>query len=126
MAFLEASYDNNNWFDLPTPTSENYSPTYTHLEKSFRDSLGYLHRDIIRRNLAKVTVGWSKLNGNQMALLQTLYDKAFFYLKFTDNYGNRVIKKVYAGPLDGKVKYADKNTYLLVKRTDVQMNFVEY
>ena len=126
MAFLEASYDNNNWFDLPTPSAENFSPTYTHLENSFRDSLGYLHRDIKRRNLAKVTVGWSRLNATQMALLQNLYDKDFFYLKFTDNYGNRVIKKVYAGPLDGKTKYADKNTYLLVKRTDVQMNFIEY
>ena len=61
-----------------------------------------------------------------MALLQNLYDKDFFYLKFTDNFGNRVTKKVYAGPLDGKTKYADKNTYLLVKRTDVQMNFIEY
>ena len=57
MAFLEASYDNNNWFDLPTPSADNFSPTYTHLENSFRDSLGYLHRDIKRRNLAKDTVG---------------------------------------------------------------------
>lgn len=126
MAFMEASYDNNTWFDLPTPDSENYSPTYTHLEKSYRDSLGYLHRDITRKNLAKVTAGWCKLNSNEIALLQSLYEKDFFYLKFTDNYGKRVIKKVYAGPLDGKVKYADKNSYLLVQRTDVQMNFIEY
>lgn len=61
-----------------------------------------------------------------MALLQTLYEKDYFYLKFTDNYGNRVVKKVYGGPLDGKTKYADINTYLLTKRTDVQMNFIEY
>lgn len=126
MAFMEASYDNNTWFDLPTPDSENYSPTYTHLEKSYRDALGYLHRDITRKNLAKVTAGWCKLNSNEIALLQSLYEKDFFYLKFTDNYGKRVIKKVYAGPLDGKVKYADKNSYLLVQRTDVQMNFIEY
>lgn len=126
MAFLEASFDNRNWFDLPTPNRENYSPTYTHLEKSFRDATGYLHRDIKRKNLAKVTVGWARLNSQQMALLQTLYEQNSFYLKFTDNYGNRVIKKVYAGPLDGKTKYADKNTYLLTVRTDVQMNFIEY
>lgn len=126
MAFLEASYDNKNWFALPTPSAENFSPTYTHLENSFRDSVGYFHRDIQRRNLAKVIAGWSKLNANQMALLQTLYEKDYFYLKFTDNYGNRVIKKVYAGPLDGKTKFADRNTYLLTKRTGVQMNFIEY
>lgn len=126
MAFLEASYDNYNWFDLPTPSAENYSPTYTHLEDSFRDAKGFLHRDIKRKNLAKVTTGWKKLNETQMSLLQSLYEKDFFYLKFTDNYGKRVIKKVYAGPLDGKTKYADKKTYLLVKRTDVQMNFIEF
>ena len=126
MAFLEASYDNNVWFDLPTPSAENYSPTYTHLENSYRDATGYLHRDIKRRNLAKVTTGWSKLNSNQMALLQTLYEKDFFYLKFIDNYGKRVVKKVYAGPLDGKTKYADKETFLLAKRSDVSMNFIEY
>jgi len=126
MAFLEPSYNNKNWFALPNPSSDNYSPTYTHLEESYRDATGRLHRDIKRRNLAKVTTGWSSLNASQMALLQSLYDKDFFYLKFTDNYGRRVIKKVYAGPLDGKTKYADKKTYELVKRTDVSMNFIEY
>lgn len=85
-----------------------------------------MHRDIKRRNLAKVTCGWSKLDAVQMSLLQTLYEKDYFYLKFTDNYGKRVVKKVYASPLDGKTKYADINTYLLIKRTDVQMNFIEY
>lgn len=126
MAFLEASYDNKNWFDLPTPNSENFSPTYTHLEKSFRDARGGFHRDIIRRNLAKVTVGWARLNATEMALLQNIYNQSFIYLKYTDNYGNRVTKKMYAGPLDGKTRYADKKTYLLSVRTDVQMNFIEY
>lgn len=126
MAFLEASYDNHNWFALPTPNKDNYSPTYTHLENSYRDSRGYLHRDIKRKNLAKVTTGWANLDNKQMALLQTLYEKSYFYLKFTDNYGKRVVKKVYAGPLDGKTKYADPKTYLLIRRTDVQMNFIEY
>lgn len=126
MALLEASYDNQNWFDLPTPLAENYEPTYTHLENSFRDANGNLHRDIQRRDLAKVTVGWGTLNSTQMSLLQNLYDQDFFYLKFTDNYSNRVIKKVYAGPLSGKVKYANRKTYELVKRTSVAMNFIEY
>lgn len=126
MALLEASYDNRNWFDLPTPLSENYEPTYTHLENSYRDANGNLHRDIQRRDLAKVTTGWGTLNASQMSLLQSLYDKDFFYLKFTDNYGNRVVKKVYAGPLTGKVKYVNRFTYELVQRTSVAMNFIEY
>lgn len=126
MALLEASYDNRTWFDLPTPLSENYEPTYTHLEDSYRDASGYLHRDIQRRNLAKVTTGWGNLTSSQMALLQELYNKDYFYLKFTDNYGKRVTKKVYAGPLSGKVKYVNKSTYELVQRTSVAMNFIEY
>lgn len=123
-SFLQAN-TGSGWFNLPTPGANNYSPTYTHLEESFRDANGYLHRDIKRYNLAKVTCGWNKLNAGQMAMLQRLYDYDSFQLRFTDNKGNRVEKTVYAGPLDGKVKYADKNTYLLIKRTDVQMNFIE-
>lgn len=126
MALLEASYDKKSWFDLPTPTKDNYSPTYTHLENSYRDAKGYLHRDIKRKNLAKVVTGWSNLNSKQMKLLQTLYEHNSFYLKFTDNYGKRVIKKVYAGPLDGKTKYVNPKTYALVRRTDVQMDFIEF
>ena len=35
MALLEASTDNKaSWFELPTPSPDNYSPTYTHLERS--------------------------------------------------------------------------------------------
>lgn len=126
MAFLEASYDNKKWFALPEPNRDNYNPTYTHLEKSYRDANGGFHRDIIRRNLAKVVVGWARLNATEMALLQNIYNQDYVYLKFTDNYGNRVTKKMYAGPLDGKTRYADKKTYLLSVRTDVQMNFIEY
>lgn len=127
MALLEVSYDNRNWFDLPEPLAENYEPTYTHLENSYRDAKGYLHRDIQRRDLAKVTVGWgSGITPEQMAQLQSLYDKDFFYLRFTDNYNNRVVKKVYAGPLSGKVKYINRFTYELLKRTSVAMDFIEY
>lgn len=123
-SFLQAN-TGNGWFNLPTPSAGNYAPTYTHLENSYRDANGYLHRDIQRKNLAKVVCGWDRLNATQMALLQNLYDYDSFKLRFTDNKGKRVEKTVYAGPVDGKVKYADKNTYLLVKRTDVSMNFIE-
>lgn len=127
MALLEASIDNmKTWIDLPTPAPENYSPTYTHLEDSYVSASGYLVRDIIRRNRAKVTCGWNALDASEMALLQTLYDQYSFYLRFTDNYGSRVVKKVYAGPLDGKTKFYDKNTYQLTLRTGVQMNFIEF
>ena len=123
-SFLQAN-TGGGWFNLPTPSEDNYSPTYTHLEESFRDANGYLHRDIKRYNLAKLVCGWNKLNSNEMAVLQRLYDYDQFQLRFTDNKGNRVVKTVYAGPLDGKTKLADKETFLLIKRTDVQMNFIE-
>lgn len=127
MALLEASLDNmRTWIELPTPAPENYSPTYTHMEDSYISASGYLVRDIVRRNRAKVTCGWNALDDAQMALLQSLYDQYSFYLKFTDNFGNRVVKKVYAGPLDGKTKFYNKNTYQLTLRTDVHMNFIEF
>ena len=127
MALMEASLDKGRtWQALPTPAPENYSPTYTHMEDSYVSANGYLVRDIIRRNRAKVTCGWKTLNASQMAFLQNLYDQYSFLLKFTDNYGNRVTKKVYGGPLDGKTKFYDKNSYQLTLRTDVQMNFIEF
>lgn len=125
MALLEAN-TGNGWFALPTPAPENYSPTYTHLEKSYTTATGYLHRDIIRRNRAKVVCGWNALNQDQMAMLQGLYSLDYFYLRFTDNFNKRVEKKVYAGPLDGKTKRLDKATLLMTLRTNVTMNFIEY
>lgn len=127
MALLEASTDNKaSWFPLPTPSPNNYSPTYTHLERSYQDSMGYLHRDIIRKNRAKIICGWNYLNGTQMALLQYLYDQEYFYLRFTDNYSQRKEIKCYCGPVDGKTKFIDKQTYALTERTDVTANFIEY
>ena len=126
MAFLEASWDNVNWFDLPDPGEDNYNPTYTHEEKSKRDAKRILHRDIIRRNMAKVLCGWNELTGEEGELLQSLYDKDFFYLKFTDRFNNRVVKKVYAGPVNGQVKYANPKNYKIVKYSTTTMNFVEY
>lgn len=127
MALLEASLDNKqSWIDLPTPSPENYEPTYTHLERSFDDSEGYLHRDIVRRNRAKVLCGWKKLNNVEMDLLQTLYDQDYIYLRYTDNHSQRKEIKCYSGPVNGKTKFIDPETYRLVMRTDVTANFVEY
>lgn len=127
MALLEYS-DNANgpFYDLPTPAPENYYPSYTHLENSYVSAKGYFIRDIIRKNRAKVTCGWNALETDKMALLQSLYDKKSFYLKYTDNYGNRVIKKVYAGPLEGKAKFIDPRTYKISLTTGISMNFIEY
>ena len=106
MALLEASVDNKqSWIPLPTPSPDNYSPTYTHLERSYQDSLGYLHRDIVRRDRAKIICGWNRLNKNQMALLQYLYDLDYIYLRYTDNYSQRKEIKCYVGPVDGKTKF---------------------
>ena len=127
MALLEASTDNKqSWFALPTPSPDNYSPTYTHLEKSYTDSLGYLHRDIVRRNRAKIICGWNKLNASQMATLQGLYSLDYFYLRYTDNFGQRKEIKCYCGPVDGKTKFMNKYTYQLTVRTNVTADFIEY
>jgi hypothetical protein len=127
MALLEASIDNKaSWIPLPTPSPDNYSPTYTHLERSYQDSVGYLHRDIIRRNRAKIVCGWNHLNSSEMALLQTLYNQDYIYLRFTDNYSQRREIKCYAGPVDGKTKFINPQTYELTMRTDVTCDFIEY
>ena len=127
MALLEASLDNGaTWVALPTPAPENYDPTYTHEERSYLDSQGYLHRDIVRRNRAKVVCGWNAITGQQMDLLQTLYDQDYIYLRYTDKHNNRVEKKMYAGPLTGKAKFMDKTTYQISLNTKTNMNFIEY
>lgn len=125
MALLEAN-TGGGWFDLPTPKRGAYFPSYTHLENSYVDTTGYLHRDIVRRNRAKVECGWNALSQEQMALLQNLYNQTSFRLRYTDNYGNRVEKTVYAGPLSGKLEKMEPHTYKLLLTTDVSMNFIEY
>lgn len=125
MALLEANI-NGVWRALPTPAPENYDPSYTHLERSYQDSAGYLHRDIIRRNRAKVTCGWNVVTDEEMDLLQSLYDLDYFYLRFTDKHNQRVEKKVYAGPLTGKAKFMSPETYRISLYTKINMNFIEY
>ena len=125
MALLQAN-TGGGWYDLPTPKPNGYYPSYTHLENSFRDARGYLHRDIVRKNTARVECSWNALNNSQIRILQQLYDYNSFYLRFTDCYGNRVEKLVYAGPLNVKVNAIDHNTDMPTVLTDVSMNFVEY
>jgi len=124
MALIEAKIDGV-WTALPTPSPKNYSATYTHLENSFMNAQGYLKREIIRRNRAKVFCGWQLLKETDMALLQRLYDLDNFELRFTDNYNNRVEKTMYAGPLEGKAAFMDKSTFEIIYNTDIQMNFIE-
>ena len=129
MALLEYKRNLNdaNWNPLPTPDRENYYTTKTHLEKSSLDARGYLHRDIIRRNRNKVFCGWKALDGVQTALLDSLYDLDYFYLRFTDNKNERKVCKVYAGPLDSaKAMLMDTTTLAITLRTGTQMNFIEY
>ena len=125
MALLEYRLESEREFS-PLPTPAEYYPSYTHLENSYVSAKGYFIRDIIRKNRAKVTCGWKALETNEMALLQHLYDCYYFYLRYTDNYGNRVVKKVYAGPLEGKAKFIDHRTYKIALTTDISMNFIEY
>ena len=66
------------------------------------------------------------LNETEMALLQTLYDQDYFYLRYTDNYSQRKEIKCYAGPVDGKTRFINPETYALTMRTDVTCDFIEY
>ena len=116
-------YINGSWVKLPTPSQ--YNPTYTHVENSYRDVKGLLHRDIIRKNLAKIECGWNALDDEQVALLQSLYSLNSFQLRYTDNFGNRVTKTMYAGPLSRKSEMMDKTTLKIVLMSEISMNFIE-
>ena len=116
-------YYNNEWVKLPTPSE--YSPTYTHVENSYRDVNGRLHRDIKRKNLAKVECGWNALDDTQIALLQSLYSLNSFTVRFTDNFGNRVSKTMYCGTLTKKSAIQDKTTLKIILSTEIAMNFIE-
>lgn len=125
MALIEAN-TGGSWFALPTPKPGGYHPSYTHFENSYRDASGYLHRDIIRKNVAKVECSWNALDEQQVAILQRLYTYNSFRLRFTDYYGNRVEKIVYAGPITAKTEKIDHNTNIPIIITDMSMNFIEY
>ena len=111
------------WVKLPTPSE--YAPSYTHVENSYRDIRGYLHRDILRKDLAKIECGWNALNDTQLALLQSLYSLNSMSVRFTDNKGVRVTKTMYCGPLSKKSAMQDKTTLKIVLSTEVAMNFIE-
>ena len=116
-------YLNGSWVKLPTPSE--YAPSYTHIENSYRDVNGRLHRDILRKNLAKVECGWNALDDVELALLQSLYDYNNISVRFTDNKGNRVTKTMYCGPLSKKSAFKDATTLKIVLSTDISMNFIE-
>ena len=122
-AGLICVYYNGSWVKLPTPSE--YNPTYTHIEDSFRDIQGKLHREIKRKNLAKIECGWNALNDTQIALLQNLYTLNSLQVRFTDNLGNRVTKTMYCGPLTKKSVFQDKTTLKITLSTDIAMNFIE-
>lgn len=125
MALIEANLGGG-WFGLPTPKPGGYNPSYTHLENSYRDANGYLHRDIVRRNVSKVECSYNALNQQEVMALQNLYGYDYFWLRFTDKYGNRVEKKVYAGPLGGKVERIDHSNNKPKVVTDMSISFIEY
>lgn len=122
MALVEVKI-NNQWRDLPTPAI--YKPTYTHVENSYRDITGKLHRDIVRKNLAKVECGWNCLDETQLAFLQSIYTLTSLSVRFTDNKGNRVTKTMYAGPLTSTTKGISQTTLKMTINTEVAMNFIE-
>ena len=120
---LITAYINGAWVKLPTPSQ--YNPTYTHVENTYRDIKGVLHRDIIRKNLAKIECGWNALDDEEVALLQGLYSLTSVIIRYTDNFGNRVTKTMYCGPLSRKSERMDKSTLRIVLMTEISMNFIE-
>lgn len=124
MALLEARI-NGSWVALPTPEPDNYNSSYTHLENSFLTANGFLKREMVRKNRAKVFCGYNRLTGDEMALLQSLYEFDNFRLRFTDTYNNRVEKIMYAGPLEGKATFMNKDDFTIRTYTNTQMNFIE-
>lgn len=114
---------NGSWVKLPTPSQ--YAPSYTHVENSYRDVNGRLHREIKRKNLAKIECGWNALDDTELALLQNLYDYSSLTVRFTDNKGVRVTKTMYCGPLTKKSALQDKTTLKIILSTEVAMNFIE-
>lgn len=116
-------YYNGAWVKLPTPSE--YNPTYTHIENSYRDVKGKLHRDIIRKDLAKIECGWNALEFEEVKLLQELYSLNNLQVRFTDNKGNRVTKTMYCGPLTRKSEMLDKTTLRITLMTEISMNFIE-
>ena len=125
MALIEAN-TGGGWFSLPTPKPGGYAPSYTHFENSYRDASGYLHRDIRRKNVAKLECSWNALTQSQINTLQSLYTYNSFRLRFTDYYGNRVEKVVYAGPLSSKTEMINTNTNKPTIVVETSMNFIEY
>lgn len=116
-------YVNGSWIKLPTPSE--YNPTYTHIENTYRDVKGKLHRDIIRKNLAKIECGWNALEFEEVKLLQSLYSLNSLTVRFTDNFGNRVTKTMYCGPLTRKSVLQDKATLKIILMSEIAMNFIE-
>lgn len=125
MALIEVN-TGTGWYALPTPKPGGYYPSYTHLENSYRDARGFLHRDIIRRNTAKLECSWNALTKEQIMTLQSLYTFDSFLIRYTDYNGSRVEKKVYAGVLKGNTESLIHDTLAPNITTDVSMNFIEY
>lgn len=125
MALIEVN-TGSGWHSLPTPKPEGYFPSYTHLENSYRDARGYLHRDIIRWYTAKLECSWNALTSEELIKLQDLYGYSSFLIRYTDNFGQRVEKRVYAGPLQGKILAINHNTLAPNISTGISMNFIEY
>lgn len=124
MALMEANLGNG-WFDLPTPKPEGYFPSYTHLEKSYNDSTGDLHRDFVWKNRAKIECSYNVLFADKYSLLQDLYDVEEFSMRFIDNKGRTVEKIMYAGQPKGKVYRKNKLTNQPEVWTDITINFIE-
>lgn len=66
---------------------------------------------------------WNSLSGEDYAILQDLYDKEEFYLKYPDNKGIMVTKIMYGGTLKGQV-YRKRNN-IPTLWTNITMNFIE-
>lgn len=124
MALMEAKI-NGVWRSIPTPKPDGYFPYYAHLENSYNDALGNLHRDFIWKNRAKIECSYNTLSGDDFSFLQSLYELEEFSMRFIDNKGRKVEKIMYSTLPKGAVYKKDKFTDMPKIWRNCSVNFVE-
>lgn len=105
---------------LPSPDS--YVPDYEEISKADRNANGLMIKEVIAYKY-KLSLGWKKLEQDEMNKLMDVKNKNFFDVSFIDMYGNRVTRTFYAGtPNAIGMDYRDGHIQYWL---DVKMNLIE-
>ena len=108
--------------DLPTPSD--YQPDIEILEKSTRNALGTLLREIIAYKI-KINCKWNYMTRNQYQVLQKIRKMKAFKCTYYDTESNS-FKTVtcYCGPVKGTPIRTDENG--VAEWRNISANFIEY